>query len=131
MPPTKDELEQENQQLRDQVAQLQRNQKSGPNTRPTPTRPSFGLSAGTAAELEMHGKAADPFTGDRLVYDGDDPVERTSEDADFGGAAVRVVDQEEFDKRPSTGPNGTDGQAVIDNAGADPQFPDGNPQDRQ
>lgn len=36
-------------------------------TRPVPTDPSFGLSAGEAAELETRGVTNSPFTGERRL----------------------------------------------------------------
>lgn len=39
-------------------------------TRPAPTDPSFGLSAGEAADLEVRGVTGSPFTGEqRLASD--------------------------------------------------------------
>lgn len=37
--------------------------------RPKPEAPSFGISEGTRQEIEMHGKAVDPFTGKILTRD--------------------------------------------------------------
>lgn len=63
---TKDELERdnaelraENERLREQLADAQ----AGKPTRPVPTAPSFGMSEGTRAELELVEKTTDPFTG--------------------------------------------------------------------
>lgn len=77
------ELERENAMLKQQLAD------GGtvlPNTRPTPREPSFGLTEGQRAELEMRGKTTSPFTGARQVGDGEP------------GGTVKVVDQEAFDK---------------------------------
>lgn len=71
--PTKDELEfenaelrEENERLREQLAEAQAGKS---NTRPVPTAPSFGISEGTRADLEQDGKATDPFTGKVLTRD--------------------------------------------------------------
>jgi hypothetical protein len=77
------ELERENAQLKEQLAER------GtvlPNTRPTPREPSFGLTEGQRAELEMRGKTTSPFTGARQVGDGKP------------GSTPKVVDQAAFDK---------------------------------
>jgi len=67
--PTKDELEQENAALRERVAELEAAPAAapGPNTRPVPQRPDFGLSAGEAADLEAFGATVSPFTGETLT----------------------------------------------------------------
>lgn len=65
--PTKDELEQENARLRDRVAELEEGRAAGP--RP-PQRPDFGLSAGEADDLRVHGVTTSPFNGEELnAYD--------------------------------------------------------------
>jgi hypothetical protein len=65
--PTKEELQTEverltaeNVELRDQVAA---GTQARPNTRPKPQPPSFGLSAGTVADLQQVKQTNDPFTG--------------------------------------------------------------------
>jgi hypothetical protein len=85
-------LKAENERLRTELAEAQANAKALPNTRPTPTEPSFGLSEGQRAELEANGKTTSPFTGARQVGTGEP------------GEKPRVVSAEEFDKvRPSAG----------------------------
>lgn len=91
--PTKEELEAENTALREQLDDMRDRLEEArdgmvpkPNTRPKPTEPSFGLSEGQRAELEMNGKTVSPFTGARQVGTGEP------------GADVSVVDQAEFDK---------------------------------
>jgi hypothetical protein len=88
--PTKEELEVENATLRDQLddalaaaAEAEQRATVLPNTRPAPTEPSFAIAEGTRAELEANGYALSPFTGARLVGDGD---------------SYREVEQDEFDR---------------------------------
>lgn len=81
-------LKAENAELRDQLAEAKANAKALPNTRPTPTEPSFRLSEGQRADLEQHGKTVSPFTGARQVGDGEP------------GSTPRVVDAETYDKTP-------------------------------
>lgn len=70
MAPTKDELEAENAQLRDRVAELEAASAGGATTettgRPQPKRPDY-LSAGEAADLEANGVTVSPFTGETLT----------------------------------------------------------------
>ena len=89
---TKDELEQENAELRARVAELETHQSPRPNTRPKPTEPSFGLSEGSRNDLEMAAHrmetenlreepvVSSPFTGKPLNRSGDgrddEPAER-------------------------------------------------------
>lgn len=65
--PTKDELQQRVDQLEAENADLRQRVAAGaqakPNTRPVPTEPSFGLAAGTVADLHQVDKTTDPFTG--------------------------------------------------------------------
>ena len=67
MAPTKDELEQENQQLRDRVAELEQGQAVTANPVPKPVRPDFGLSAGEVDDLQTQGVTVSPFTGELLT----------------------------------------------------------------
>lgn len=69
---TKQELEQENERLRAELAAAQ----GGHTSRPVPGPPSFKICAGVAADLEIHGKALDPFTGKTLTVD--EPAEAMS-----------------------------------------------------
>lgn len=68
--PTKDELERENAELRDRVAELEA---AGPaddgrgQEAPKPERPPYGLSAGEKADLESNGVTISPFTGETLT----------------------------------------------------------------
>lgn len=68
MPPTKDELEQENAQLRERVAELEAT--NGEQLEPgtanpprEPQQPDFGLSAGEVDDLRNAGVTTSPFTG--------------------------------------------------------------------
>lgn len=78
-------LQAENDELRAQLAAAQPANATSFKDR-KPTEPSFGLSEGQRAELEMRGKTTSPFTGARQVGDGEP------------GTKPRVVDQETFDK---------------------------------
>lgn len=71
--PTKDELEQENAELRAEVQRLSKggNIATTGGVRPKPARPVDAdgdpvLSAGEHADLEMHGVTISPFTGETL-----------------------------------------------------------------
>lgn len=66
MAPTKDELERENAELRDRVAELEATG-DGRGTAPKPQRPDYGLSAGEKADLEANGVTISPFTGELLT----------------------------------------------------------------
>ena len=59
----RDRLLDENARLRAELAEARANEKAKPNTRPVPHEPSFGLSEGERADLEMTGKSVSPFTG--------------------------------------------------------------------
>lgn len=64
--PTKDELEFENAELREENERLRAHladAQKGQVTRPAPTAPSFGMSEGTRTDLEQVEKTTDPFTG--------------------------------------------------------------------
>ena len=70
MAPTKDELEQENAELRDRVAELEQQQGSATTydaPAPRPQRPDFGLSAGEVDDLQTKGVTVSPFTGELLT----------------------------------------------------------------
>lgn len=94
MAPTKQEIEQENERLRAENEQLRaeleeaRRAAPSPNTRPEPTKLSYGLSAGTVAELHELRAAVDrgdiarekayvtdPATGNRFGLDALDAYE--------------------------------------------------------
>lgn len=77
------QLERENAELK---ARLAEGGTVLPNTRPTPREPSFGLSEGQRADLEMRGKTTSPWTGARQVGDGEP------------GGKVKTVDAATFDK---------------------------------
>lgn len=79
-----DELAAENERLTAALSEAQENQKVLPNTRPQPTEPSFKLSAGQQADLEMRGHTVSPWTGARQVGTGREDVQ--------------VVDQATYDK---------------------------------
>lgn len=68
MAPTKDELEQENEQLRARVAELEDQAAAAPAAaaRRTPQQPDFGLSAGEMNDLKTAGVTISPFTGKLL-----------------------------------------------------------------
>jgi hypothetical protein len=80
-------LRAENAELREQLAAAQADAIVRPNTKPKPVEPSYGLSEGQRADLEVNGKTVSPFTGARQVGDG------------TPGEKPRVVSAEEFDKR--------------------------------
>lgn len=71
--PTKDELEQENEELRARVAELEQDQAATAERdltatgtdRPKPKRPDY-LSEGERQDLEAHGVTNSPFTGEPL-----------------------------------------------------------------
>lgn len=70
--PTKDELEAENAQLREELAAARAGQKGAPRkpARPTDDNGNPVLSAGEHADLEQHGVTISPFTGETLnAYD--------------------------------------------------------------
>lgn len=66
--PTKDELQAENDELRERIAEIEatNGEQAGAVVAPKPSRPSFGLSAGEAADLEASGATTSPFTGQPL-----------------------------------------------------------------
>lgn len=63
--PTKDELEAQNEELRARVAELEAGRPA--TVPPVPVRPDFGLSAGEASDLAVHGVTVSPFTGETLT----------------------------------------------------------------
>ena len=63
--PTKDELEKENAELRDRVAELEAAHPAAGQPR-RPERPDFGLSAGEADDLKVRGVTVSPFNGEEL-----------------------------------------------------------------
>lgn len=69
-------LRKENAELRVKLTQAE----GAPNTRPEPTRPSFGLTEGERSELEVRGVTTDPFTGDVLTAKGEG-VETSNDEA--------------------------------------------------
>lgn len=79
---TKAQLEAENEELRAQLAKLQA-RAGGTTERPKPAAASFGLCAGVAADLEMHGQAMDPFTGKLVTADDVDTADDV-EDLEYG-----------------------------------------------
>jgi hypothetical protein len=62
-------LREENARLREELAEARANEKAQPNTRPVPHEPSFGLTEGERADLEMTGTATSPFTGERKTVE--------------------------------------------------------------
>lgn len=56
-------LREENAKLRAELADARANAKAVPNTRPVDRAPSFGISEGERAELELSGRTVSPFTG--------------------------------------------------------------------
>lgn len=64
--PTKEELEQENQRLRDRVHELESAAPALAGEPPKPQRPDFGLSAGEADDLRVRGVTTSPFNGEEL-----------------------------------------------------------------
>jgi hypothetical protein len=63
MPPTKDQLEQENAELRDRITELEAGR---PTTPAAPQRPEYGLSAGEKDDLLSNGVTTSPFNGEQL-----------------------------------------------------------------
>ena len=81
--PTKDELERENAELRDRVAELESGTRDVTGTggkRPAPQRPEYGLCEGERQELEASGVTTSPFTGEPLNAI-DEDVEVTNPEA--------------------------------------------------
>lgn len=72
---TKMELEEENARLKAELDAL----RSGQVSRPVPGPPSFGICEGVQADLDMHGKALDPFTGKLIVADDDEPADELTD----------------------------------------------------
>jgi len=62
---TKAELEAENAELRDRVAELEAGRPAAGEPR-RPQRPDFGLSAGEADDLKVRGVTTSPFNGEVL-----------------------------------------------------------------
>lgn len=79
-----DALAADNERLEAALSEAKENQKVLPNTRPQPTEPSFKLSAGQQADLEMRGHTVSPWTGARQVGTGKEDVQ--------------VVDQATYDQ---------------------------------
>jgi hypothetical protein len=67
---TKTELEQENARLRRELEAA----RTGQISRPVPGPPSFEICEGVAADLEMHGQALDPFTGQLIKAEDDEEI---------------------------------------------------------
>lgn len=68
MAPTKDELQQENDDLKARVAELEAERPIGYTApQPRPERPDFGLSAGEVDDLKTKGVTVSPFTGELLT----------------------------------------------------------------
>lgn len=86
-----DELMADVDRLEHERDQALTNQVPKPNTKPKAEEPSFGLSEGQRAELEMHGKTVSPFTGKRQVGEVDDSGHVTE---------LHEASAEEFDKIP-------------------------------
>lgn len=86
-----DELLAENERLEAERDQALTNQVPKANTKPQPTEPSFGLSEGQRAELEMHGKTISPFTGKRQIGHVDE---------EGRVAELHEASAEEFDRIP-------------------------------
>lgn len=67
-------LQLENDELRERLDQLSKVADDGTTTgvvRPVPTEPSFGMTEGMRADLELNGTATSPFTG-KVYTAGDD-----------------------------------------------------------
>lgn len=82
--PTKDELERENAELRDRVAQLEQDQPAAARA-PRPARPADEsgkpiLSAGEAQDLAANGVTVSPFNGQTLnaLDEGVEPANPTA-----------------------------------------------------
>lgn len=82
---TSAELKTENESLRAELESLR--QRLGIGGRPVPRPPSFGVSEGTALELEQRGTATDPYTGGKLT---ELPAELAGRRARVADAAVRA-----------------------------------------
>lgn len=68
MAPTKDELQAENDQLKERIAELEatNGEQADAYAPPAPKQPDFGLSAGEVADLQANGVTTSPFTGKEL-----------------------------------------------------------------
>lgn len=68
MAPTKDELQAENDQLKERIAELEATdgERADAYVPPAPQQPDFGLSAGEVADLQANGVTTSPFTGKQL-----------------------------------------------------------------
>jgi hypothetical protein len=92
--PTKEELERENAELRDRVAELEAGRPAAPRR---PERPDFGLSAGEADDLKVRGVTTSPFNGEVLnaLDEGIEPAtpeaRRAAEKAQHEKRVARVV----------------------------------------
>jgi hypothetical protein len=98
--PTKDELEAENTELRERVAELEEQAAAGAERdvtgtgarRPAPQRPDYGLSEGERQSLLEHGTATSPFTGETLnALDEDVPTEGLTPEARRRAERARTV----------------------------------------
>lgn len=80
-------LKAENERLRAQLAEKVGGEG---HTRPKPQEPSYGLSEGQRADLELDGRTVSPFTGALQVGDGEP------------GSVPKVVDADQFAKAKKT-----------------------------
>lgn len=82
---TKAELEMENTELRGRLAELEGMVSPSVPVRRLNREPSFGICAGVAADLAMHGRARDPFTGELRTADQTEVVTYVDEDMAYDG----------------------------------------------
>jgi hypothetical protein len=104
MAPTKDELEQENEELRARVAELEDAAPAVAGSRPKPQRPDY-LSAGEAADLAQTGVTISPFNGEEINAL-DEGVEPASPEAAKRAREAQTRARARAAERPSerTGP---------------------------
>jgi hypothetical protein len=112
--PTKDELERENAELRERVAQLEERNVTGTGaSRPAPERPDYGLSEGERQALEIDGVTTSPFTGELLDAHTEgvepaNPVARRRADKAYATTAEVVPDQWPLSGAPPAAGGDTD-----------------------
>jgi hypothetical protein len=110
MAPTKDELEQENAELRERVAELESQtgalgaspaEVDGRGGVPDPQRPDFGLSAGEAHDLAAYGVTTSPFTGETLTASREGVEPQTAEARRNDERETKRLDEGNTKDRPT------------------------------
>lgn len=86
--PTKEELEQQNAELRARVDELEAARPAAPAGPRVPQRPDFGLSAGEADDLAVRGVTMSPFNGEELNAL-DEGIEPSTDEARRNAEAAR------------------------------------------